>query len=220
MLAALPRRGGIAPLRLPSWPWRITWAYLSLVLFLPLAGMLLKAAGVGPAGFWEKATSPVALASYRVSFGLAALAGLVNGVFGLLIAWALIRCRFPGQKLLDSLIDLPFALPTAVAGLALAYVYSPEGWLGAPLLQTFGLRVSYTAVGVAVAMVFISLPSWCARWNRSCARWRRSRRRHRGAWGPASGRRFSASCCPSCCRRSWRAWRRATAVRLVNTDRW
>jgi sulfate transport system permease protein len=158
MLAALPRRGGIAPLRLPSWPWRITWAYLSLVLFLPLAGMLLKAAGVGPAGFWEKATSPVALASYRVSFGLAALAGLVNGVFGLLIAWALIRCRFPGQKLLDSLIDLPFALPTAVAGLALAYVYSPEGWLGAPLLQTFGLRVSYTAVGVAVAMVFISLP--------------------------------------------------------------
>jgi sulfate transport system permease protein len=82
----------------------------------------------------------------------------VNGVFGLVIAWALIRCRFPGQRVLDSLIDLPFALPTAVAGLALSYVYSPEGWLGAPLLQAFGLKVSYTAVGVAVAMVFISLP--------------------------------------------------------------
>lgn len=158
MPAAPPRPRGIASLRLPSWPWRITWAYLALVLFLPLAGMVLKAAGVGPLGFWEKATSPVALASYRVSFGLAALASLVNGVFGLLIAWALIRCRFPGQKLLDSLIDLPFALPTAVAGLALAYVYSPEGWLGAPLLQTFGVRVSYTALGVAVAMLFISLP--------------------------------------------------------------
>ncbi|MEB3105255.1 MAG: sulfate ABC transporter permease subunit CysT [Cyanobacteriota bacterium] len=158
MVVALPRRRGLPALRLPSWPWRITWTYLGLVLFLPLAGMLLKAAGVGPAGFWEKATSPVALASYRVSFGLAALASLVNGVFGLVIAWALIRCRFPGQRLLDSLIDLPFALPTAVAGLALSYVYSPEGWLGAPLMQAFGLKVSYTAVGVAVAMVFISLP--------------------------------------------------------------
>jgi sulfate transport system permease protein len=158
MVLALSRARRLPALRLPSWPWRITWAYLSLVLFLPLAGMLLKAAGVGPAVFWEKATSPVALATYQVSFGLAALASLVNGVFGLVIAWALIRCRFPGQRLLDSLIDLPFALPTAVAGLALSYVYSPEGWLGAPLLQAFGLKVSYTAVGVAVAMVFISLP--------------------------------------------------------------
>lgn len=158
MVAVLPRGKGAARLRLPSWPWRITWTYLGLVLFLPLAGMLLKAAGVGPVGFWEKATSPVALASYRISFGLAALASLVNGVFGLAIAWALIRCRFPGQRLLDALIDLPFALPTAVAGLALSYVYSPEGWLGAPLMQAFGLRVSYTAVGVGVAMVFISLP--------------------------------------------------------------
>ena len=158
MAAALPRSRGTTRLKLPSWSWRITWTYLGLVLFLPLTGMLLKAAGVGPSIFWEKATSPVALASYRVSFGLAAMASLVNGVFGLAIAWALIRCRFPGQRLLDALIDLPFALPTAVAGLALSYVYSPEGWLGAPLMQAFGLRVSYTAVGVAVAMVFISLP--------------------------------------------------------------
>jgi sulfate transport system permease protein len=143
---------------LPSWPWRITWTYLTLILFLPLAGMLLRAAGVGPAAFWEAATSPEAIASYQVSFGIAALASLVNGLFGLVVAWALIRCRFPGQRLLDSLIDLPFALPTAVAGLALSYVYSTEGWLGAPLKQLFGLKVSYTAVGVGVAMVFISLP--------------------------------------------------------------
>jgi len=152
-----PRRGLRLP-GLPSWPWRITWTYLTLILFLPLAGMLLRAAGVGPAAFWEAATSPEAIASYQVSFGIAAVASLVNGVFGMVVAWALIRCRFPGQRLLDSLIDLPFALPTAVAGLALSYVYSTEGWLGAPLKQLFGLKVSYTAVGVGVAMVFISLP--------------------------------------------------------------
>lgn len=158
MAVAQPRLPGWFQRRLPSWPWRFTWAYLVLVLFLPLAGMLLKAAGVGPQGFWEMATSPEALASYKVSFGVAALASLVNGVFGLLVAWALIRSRFPGQRLLDSLIDLPFALPTAVAGLALSFVYGPEGWLGKPLMQLFGLKVSFTVVGVGVAMVFISLP--------------------------------------------------------------
>lgn len=162
-MTALPRRRAFRlPLGriawLPSWPWRITWVYLSLVLFLPLSGMLIKAIGVGPSGFWEMATSPEAIASYRVSFGVAAAASLLNGVFGLLVAWALIRCRFPGQRFLDSLIDLPFALPTAVAGLALSFVYSPEGWLGAPLYNLFGLKVSYTALGVGVAMVFISLP--------------------------------------------------------------
>ncbi|MCS5693763.1 sulfate ABC transporter permease subunit CysT [Cyanobium sp. FGCU-6] len=156
-LRAGSRRGLRFP-GLPSWPWRITWTYLTLILFLPLSGMLLKAAGVGPAGFWEAATSPEAIASYKVSFGVAALASLINGVFGLVVAWALVRCRFPGQRLLDSLIDLPFALPTAVAGLALSYVYSTEGWLGRPLMELFGLRVSFTVVGVGVAMVFISLP--------------------------------------------------------------
>jgi len=145
-------------LKLPSWSWRITWLYLGFVLFLPLGGMLLKAAGVGPAGFWEAATSPEAVATYKISFGLALIASLVNGVFGLLIAWALIRCRFPGQRLLDALIDLPFALPTAVAGLALTAVYSQEGWLGGPLYNLFGIKVAFTSVGVAVAMVFISLP--------------------------------------------------------------
>lgn len=162
-MTALSRRRGLRVLKganawLPSWPWRITWIYLTLILFLPLAGMLLKAAGVGPAGFWEMATSPEAIASYKVSFGVAAAASLLNGVFGLLVAWALIRCRFPGQRFLDSLIDLPFALPTAVAGLALSYVYSEQGWLGGPLNQLFGLKVSYTVLGVGVAMVFISLP--------------------------------------------------------------
>jgi sulfate/thiosulfate transport system permease protein len=155
-LSRLRRRPLSIPL--PSWGWSITWAYLGLIIFLPVGGMLLKAAGVGPAGFWEAATSDVAISSYQVSFGLAAVASLLNGVFGVVIAWALVRSRFPGQRLLDSLIDLPFALPTAVAGLALSFVYSTEGWLGKPLFELFGLKVAFAPLGVAVAMVFISLP--------------------------------------------------------------
>jgi len=156
---SLRRLGSRIPrLTLPSWPWRITWVYLTLMLFLPLGGMLLKAARVSPAQFWEMATSPEALATYKISFGLSLIASLINGVFGLLIAWALIRCRFPGQRILDSLLDLPFALPTAVAGLALTAVYSQEGWLGKPLYEMFGIKVAFTSLGVAIAMVFISLP--------------------------------------------------------------
>jgi sulfate transport system permease protein len=158
MTAAPLRRWRPPALALPSWPWRITWTYLGLILFLPLAAMLLKAAGVGPAAFWEMATTPEAIATYKISFGLALLASLVNGVFGLVVAWALVRSRFPGQRLLDALIDLPFALPTAVAGLALTAVYSTNGWLGQPLKEAFGLKVAFAAPGVTVAMVFISLP--------------------------------------------------------------
>lgn len=149
MLPAMP---------LPSWSWRITWTYLGLVLFLPIGGMLLKALGVGPSQFLEFATTPEAVATYRISFGLALVAALINGFFGLIVAWALVRSRFPGQRLLHALIDLPFALPTAVAGLALTAVYSRKGWIGGPLDAWFGLKVSYTWIGVAVAMVFISLP--------------------------------------------------------------
>jgi sulfate transport system permease protein len=158
-LTKLRRLGRRLPkVSLPSWPWRITWVYLTLMLFLPLAGMILKAARVSPSDFWEMATSPEAIATYKISFGLSLVASLINGIFGLIIAWALIRCRFPGQRLLDALLDLPFALPTAVAGLALTAVYSEEGWLGKPLYQLFGIKVAFTSLGVAVAMVFISLP--------------------------------------------------------------
>jgi sulfate transport system permease protein len=159
MAPAWLRIGNLPKLMLPSWPWRITWLYLGLVLFLPLGAITLRATGVGPTGFWEMATTPEALATYKLSFGLALFASLINGLFGLVIAWALVRSRFPGQRLLDSLIDLPFALPTAVAGLALAAVYSSEnGWLGEPLYRLFGIKVAFSAVGVGVAMVFISLP--------------------------------------------------------------
>lgn len=155
-LCRLARR--LPTIGLPSWSWRFTWAYLTVMLFLPIGGMLLKASRVSPAQFWEIATSDEALATYQITFGVSFVASLINGVFGVVIAWALIRCRFPGQRLLDGLLDLPFAMPTAVAGLALTAVYSEEGWLGRPIMDLFGVKVAFTSLGVAVAMVFISLP--------------------------------------------------------------
>jgi len=143
---------------LPSWPWRITWFYLTVILFLPIGALLLRAAQVGPAEFWALATTEEAIATYQISFGIAFVASSINGFFGVIVAWALVRSTFPGQRLLDALIDLPFALPTAVAGLALVAVYSTNGWIGEYLYNTFQFKVAFTVWGVAVAMVFISLP--------------------------------------------------------------
>ncbi len=140
-----------------SWPWRITLGYLAVMLFLPTAAMLLKASTEGPANFWKIATSPVALATYDVTFVTALLAGLTNGLFGTLIAWVLVRYDFPFKKAIDAVIDLPFALPTAVAGLTLATVYSNNGWIGS-LFAPLGIKISFTRLGVWVAMLFISLP--------------------------------------------------------------
>ncbi|HEY9672340.1 MAG TPA: sulfate ABC transporter permease subunit CysT [Waterburya sp.] len=140
-----------------SWPWRITIGYLTLMLFVPTAAMLLKASTEGPVNFWKIATSDVALSTYDVTFITALLAGSINGVFGTLIAWVLVRYDFPFKKIIDAVIDLPFALPTAVAGLTLATVYSNNGWIGS-LLTPLGIKVSFTRLGVGVAMLFISLP--------------------------------------------------------------
>jgi sulfate transport system permease protein len=112
---------------------------------------------LGWVGFWEAVTAPRVLASLKLSFGGAAIAALVNAVFGLIVAWALVRYRFPFKRLIDALVDLPFALPTAVAGIALSTLYAPNGWLGAPL-AAWGLKVAYTPLGVVVALVFIGLP--------------------------------------------------------------
>jgi len=139
------------------WTWRITLIYLSFMLFLPLAAMLLKASTEPPAKFWEIATSPLALATYNVTFVTSLLAALLNGLFGTLIAWVLVRYNFPLKRVIDALVDLPFALPTSVAGLTLATVYSDRGWVGS-LLAPLGIKVSFTRLGVAVAMIFISLP--------------------------------------------------------------
>jgi sulfate/thiosulfate transport system permease protein len=139
------------------WTWRITLGYLTVMLILPIAAMFLKAATKPPAEFWQIATSPVALATYDVTFTTSFAAALLNGVFGTLIAWVLVRYDFPLKRLFDATVDLPFALPTAVAGLTLATVYSDNGWIGS-LLAPFGIKVSFTRLGVAVAMIFISLP--------------------------------------------------------------
>lgn len=140
-----------------SWPWRFTWAYLTLMLFLPIAAVVLRASTIGPIEFWRIATSPIALSTYDVTFVTALITAAINGVAGLVIAWVLVRYDFPFKRILDATIDLPFALPTAVAGLTIATVYSNNGWIGS-LLTPLGIKVSFTRLGVGVAMLFISLP--------------------------------------------------------------
>ena len=139
------------------WTWRITLGYLTVMLFIPIMAMFLKASTESPAKFWEIATNDLALATYNVTFVTSLFAALLNGVFGTLIAWVLVRYDFPFKRIIDATVDLPFALPTSVAGLTLATVYSDNGWLGS-LLAPMGIKVSFTRLGVGVAMIFISLP--------------------------------------------------------------
>lgn len=141
----------------PPIPWVVTFVYLLLMLLIPTLALLLKTITLSPAKIWEIATSPIALSAYNVSFLTALAAGLVNGAAGLIVAWVLVRYDFPFKRIVDSLLDLPFALPTAVAGLTLATVYSENGWIGS-LLAPFGIKVAFTRLGVFVAMLFISLP--------------------------------------------------------------
>ena len=135
----------------------ITLTYLTLLILVPLATIPLKTATMGWDRFVEVVTSPRAIAAYRLSFGAAFAAAAVNAVFGLLVAWVLERYSFPGRRLLDGLVDLPFALPTAVAGIALTTLYSGSGWIGR-LLEPSGLKVAYTQLGVVVALTFVGLP--------------------------------------------------------------
>ena len=134
-----------------------TVLYLSLLVLVPLSAAFVKTATVSWATFWATISSPRVLASYRLSFGMSALAALINGVFGALVAWVLVRYKFPGKKLADAFVDLPFALPTAVAGIALTAVYSKNGWIGS-ILEPHGIKVAFTPLGVLVALIFIGLP--------------------------------------------------------------
>jgi sulfate transport system permease protein len=134
-----------------------TLFYLGIIVLLPLAALVAEAAGLGFRGIWAVATETRVLAALRVSFGLAFAAALVDCAFGLLIAWVLTRYRFPGRKLLDAAVDLPFALPTAVAGIALATLYAPNGWIGAVLAES-GIKIAFTPAGIFVALVFVALP--------------------------------------------------------------
>ena len=135
----------------------MSWMWLGGLVLVPLLALLQKSAGVGPARFWALATDPRALASYRLSFGASLLAGAVNAVAGLLIAWVLIRYRFPGRALVDGLVDLPFALPTAVAGITLTALLGPEGWVGR-WFAAHDVRLAFTPAAVAIALTFIGLP--------------------------------------------------------------
>jgi sulfate transport system permease protein len=135
----------------------ITLTALSLVVLVPLTALVLKAASAGPADIWAVATSPRTLAALRLSFLGALFAACVNAVFGLILAWVLVRYEFPGRRLIDAAVDLPFALPTAVAGISLAAIYAPNGWIGS-LVAPLGLKIAYTPLGVMVALIFIGLP--------------------------------------------------------------
>jgi sulfate/thiosulfate transport system permease protein len=134
-----------------------TLFYFSLIILVPLIALAVRSAGLGFEGFWRYATDPRVLGALRVSFSTALIAALVNVVFGTLLAWVLVRYRFPGRRLLDAIVDLPFALPTAVAGIALTAIYAPNGLIGA-LFAQWGIRIAYTPAGIVIALIFIGLP--------------------------------------------------------------
>jgi len=134
-----------------------TLTYLALIVLIPLAGLFVKTATLTWGQFVGAVTSPRVLAAYRLSFGAALIGATVNAVFGLIVAWVLVRYRFPGRRLVDALVDLPFALPTAVAGITLTALFSKNGWVGS-LLEPLGIKVAYTPLGVVVALTFIGLP--------------------------------------------------------------
>ncbi len=134
-----------------------TVLYLSLIVLIPLSATFLKASSLTWPRFWHVVTAPRAIASYELSFGASAIAAGINLVFGLIVAWVLVRYTFPGKRIFDSLVDLPFALPTAVAGIALTAIYSANGWIG-HYLQPFGIKAAYSRLGVVIALTFTGLP--------------------------------------------------------------
>jgi len=134
-----------------------TLAYLSLIVLVPLAGVFVKAAGLGVDGLWQALSSPRVLGALKLSFGTALAAAALNAVFGMLVAWVFVRYEFPGKRFFDAMIDLPFALPTAVAGIALTALYSANGWVG-QYLEPNGIKVAFAPAGIVVALTFVGLP--------------------------------------------------------------
>jgi sulfate transport system permease protein len=134
-----------------------TLLYLTLVVLVPLSTLFVKSATLGASGFWQAVSAPRVVASYKLTFGASLVAAIVNGSFGFVVTWVLVRYRFPGRRLMDALVDFPFALPTAVAGITLTTLYAPNGWLGAPL-EKLGVKVAFTPLGITLALTFIGLP--------------------------------------------------------------
>jgi sulfate transport system permease protein len=135
----------------------ITLAWLSLIVLIPLAGLFLKTAELSPAQFWQIIMSERTLNALKISFGISLVAAAINVIFGIITAWVLVRYDFPGKRVADAIVDIPFALPTAVAGIALTTLYANNGWLGS-LLAPFGIKIAYTPWGILIALIFIGLP--------------------------------------------------------------
>jgi sulfate transport system permease protein len=152
-------RGWVAPSVLPGFGLTLGFAgmFLTAIVLVPMAALIMRAASLPLADFWRIATEPRALAAYRLTFGCALIAASLNAVFGFLLAWSLVRYRFYGRRFVDAIIDLPFALPTAVSGIALATVFGPKGWIGS-LLEPLGIHVAFTWIGVVLALTLIGLP--------------------------------------------------------------
>ncbi|RYX99863.1 MAG: sulfate ABC transporter permease subunit CysT [Cyanobacteriota bacterium] len=140
-----------------SWPWLFTILYLIFMLILPIFSLLNTASKNLFSNFWETATEPVALSAYTVTISMAFFASIFNAFFGFILAWILVRYNFPGKRLLDAAVDLPFALPTSVAGLTLVTVYNDQGWIGS-FLSNFGIQIVFTKLGILIAMIFVSFP--------------------------------------------------------------
>ncbi len=134
-----------------------TLSYLSLIVIIPLSALLLRTSTMSWDRFWQTITEPRVMASYRLTFGASFVAAIINALFGFVVAWTLVRYRFAGRKLMDSLIDLPFALPTAVSGIALTAIYSKNGWIG-QFFEPWGIKIAFTQIGVTIALIFIGLP--------------------------------------------------------------
>lgn len=134
-----------------------TLVYLALIVLIPLSALVFKSTSLGWGRFWELVTSPRVVASYKLTFGASLAAATLNAVFGFIVAWTLVRYRFPGRKLVDAMVDLPFALPTAVSGIALTAIYSEHGWLG-QWLYPWGIQTAFSPLGIVIALTFIGLP--------------------------------------------------------------
>src|SRR5690606_33406974 len=152
-------RGWVSPSVLPGFGLTLGFAtlFLSAIVLIPLAALIIKAASLPFDEFWRIATEPRALAAYRLTFGASFIAAFLNAVFGFIIAWTLVRYRFPGRRIVDAVIDLPFALPTAVSGIALATVFGPRGWIGS-WLEPLGIQIAFSWAGIVLALTLIGLP--------------------------------------------------------------
>ncbi len=177
----------------------LTLTWLALIVLIPLGGLFLKTAELSPSQFWSIVTGTRALNALKISFGLSLVAAAVNLFFGALVGWALVRYEFPGKRIVDAIIDIPFALPTAVAGIALTTLFAENGWLGG-LLAPLGIKVAFTPLGILIAVIFIGLPFVVRTLQPVLEDLDAKSRKPRRRWAPAAGRRSPKSSRRSSCR--------------------